>query len=127
MTTKFNMTRDINGYNGFGLQFTDTAYSCTLGASSDTSLTVPDAVGIGGPQIYQGTGKAFTLAIFSYDPGTAVWIALNTTAANPAGASFATTASELNPTARIVQGGDVIHFFTLDSNVDVGVAFYSLA
>jgi hypothetical protein len=127
MTTKFNMTRDINGYNGFGLQFTDTAYSCTLATSTDTTLTVPAAVGIGGPEIYQGTGKPYTLAVFSYDPGTAVWVADGHMASAPGGDTFAATNSELNPAARLVQGGDILHFFSTGTDVDVSVTFYSLA
>ncbi len=127
MTTKFNMTRDINGYNGFGLQFTDTAYSCTLTTTTDTTLTVPSAVGIGGPEIYQGTGNPYTLAVFIFDPGTSVWVADGHTAATPVGNTFAATNSELNPAARLVQGGDVLHFYTAGTGVNVSVLFYSLA
>lgn len=124
MTTKFNMTRDINGYNGFGLTFTDTAYSATLAVSTDTSLTVPNAISIG----KQGPATvAQSLAIFSFDPGTAVWVANNVAAAAPAGASFAATSSEMNPAARLVNGGDVLHFFTSGTGVNVSVSFYSLA
>jgi len=125
MTTKFNMTRDINGYNGFGLQFSDTNYSCTLTASSDTTLTVPSAVGIGGPET--ASTYAYTLAIFDFDPGTSVWVANNNTASAPAGNTFASTNSQLNPAARLVKGGDVLHFFTTGTGVNVSVEFYSLA
>lgn len=124
MTTKFNMSRDINGYNGFGLTFTDTAYSATLAINTDTSLTVPSAISIG----KQGYGTvAQTLAVFNYDPGQSVWVANNAAAHNPAGASFATTASELNPAARLVNGGDVLHFYCTTANVNVSVAFYSVS
>lgn len=124
MTTKFNMSRDINGYNGFGLLFTDTAYSCTLTASTDTTLTVPNAEGLG----KQGYGSvAQSLAIFTFDPGTSVWVADGAVASNPAGDTFATTASELNPAARLVNGGDVLHFFTTGTGVNVSVSFYSVS
>jgi hypothetical protein len=124
MTTKFNMSRDINGYNGFGLTFTDTAYSATLASSTNTTLTVPSAIGIG----KQGYGTvAQTLAVFNFDPGTSVWVADNTTAAAPAGASFAATASELNPAARLVNGGDILNFFTTGTGVNVSVCFYSVS
>lgn len=124
MTTKFIMTRDINGFNGFGINFTDTAYSATLTTSTNTTLTVPSTIGLG----KQGPATvAQFLAIFTFDPGTSVWVANNATASNPVGASFAITTSELNPAARIVNGGDVLNFFTTGTNVNVSVSFYSLA
>lgn len=123
MTTKFNMSRDINGYNGFGLTFTDTAYSATLAINTDTSLTVPNAIGIG-KQGYATVAQ--TLAVFSFDPGQSVWVAVNTAAANPGGAAFAATSSELNPAARLVKGGDVLHFYCTTANVNVSVSFYSV-
>lgn len=125
MATKFSMTRDINGYNGFGLKFTDTAYSATLAATTDTTLTVPDHSTMGGAT-YSENAQPTLIAIFSIDPGESVWVALNTAASTPAGATFAATASELNPAARQVVGGDVLHFYTAAANVVVGVSFYWL-
>lgn len=124
MTTKFNMSRDINGYNGFGLTFTDTAYSATLAINTDTTLTVPSTIGIG-KQGYASTAQM--LAVFSFDPGQSIWVAKNSTAANPGGAAFAATASELNPAARLVSGGDVLHFYCTTANVNVSVSFYSVS
>lgn len=124
MATKFNMTRDINGYNGFGLAFTDTAYSATLAATTDTSFTVPSSMGMGGNGFFSSSEW---LAIFEYTPGSEVWVAVNTTAAVPAGASFAATASEMNPAARLVKGGDVLHFKTASANNSVSVLLYSLS
>ena len=124
MTTKLNMTRDINGYNAFGLVFTDTAYSCTLTQNTDTTLTVPGNMGMGGNGLYQSSRW---LLVFNYDPGTSTWVALNTMAGVPAGATFAATSSELNPAAREVKGGDVIHFYSPDVATDVSVIFYSLS
>lgn len=123
MATKLLMTRDINGFNAFGLKFTDTAYSATLAAATDTSLTVPDHNSIGGAS-YSEDAQPVLLAVFSFDPGESVWVALNQTAAVPVGASFAATGSSLLPAARQVVGGDVIHFITAAANVDVGVEFY---
>jgi hypothetical protein len=134
MATKFNMTRDINGYNGFGLQFTDTAYSCTLTTGTDTTLLVPSASGLGGNGM---SSSSLWIAVFSYDPGTSVWVSLNSVASNPAGATFAVTASELNPAARQVRGigtiphatypADVLHFYTTGTGVNVSVIFYSIS
>ena len=124
MTTKFSMVRDINGYNGFGLQFSDTKYSALIAEATDTSLTVPTGTTIGSGH---STNTLRLLAIFSYEPGASVWVALNGTAAVPAGAAFASTTSELNPVARSVSAGDVLHFITPDSGgSNVGVTFYAL-
>lgn len=124
MTTKFNMARDINGFNGFGLIFTDTAYSCTLTASSDTTLTIPANMGLG------GNGLSTTsqwIVIFNFDPGSSVWVANGATASNPAGDTFVATSSELNPSARFVKGGDVLHFYTTQTGVNVSVLCYLFA
>jgi hypothetical protein len=124
MTTKFVMSRDINGYNGFGLKLTDTAYSATLLASTDTTLTVPSTIGLG----QQGPAtKAESIAIIVADPGTSVWVAVNTAASAPVGNTFASTSSQLNPGAIDVFGGDVLHLYTTGTGVNVSVRFYSLA
>ena len=123
MTTLFNMTRDCNGYNGFGLQPSDTNYSCTLTASTDTTLTVPLEFSIG--QSYSTT-TARLIAIIVSDPGDSVWVALNATASAPAGATFAATPSMLNPAAIQVKGGDILHFYSTGTGVDVSVRFYFL-
>ena len=123
MATPFSMVRDINGYNGFGLPFTDTKYSATLTQGVDTTLTVPSSGAL-------GTGVSTTvhryLAIFSYEAGSTVWVALNATAAVPAGGTFSSTTSELLPVARLVSSGDVIHALTSDDTASVGVVFYVL-
>lgn len=123
MPTKFNMCRDINGYNGFGLQFSDTNFSATIAANADTTITVPSNSGMGG---YGIQSSSTWIAIFSYTPGASVWVALNTTASVPAGATFASTQSQLNPAARLVKGGDIIHFISA-SAADVSVMLYSIS
>ena len=124
MPTPWSMTRDINGYNGFGLAFSLDKYSATIATSTDTTLTVPSAGPLGSGTSSTSTNKY--IAIFSYEPGSSVWVAVNATAAVPAGASFAATTSELLPTARYVKGGDVLHFITGDTSATVGVTFYVL-
>jgi len=59
------------------------------------------------------------IVLFSFEPGSQVWVALNEIAEAPAGASFATTTSELNPSARTVKAGDVLHFYTDDATGSV--------
>ena len=123
MTTKFSMSRDVNGFNGFGLKPSDTNINVTLTASTDTTFTIPGASAIGG-STYQT--KALWLAIFSIDPGDTVWVAVNATASAPAGNTFAATSSFSNPAGLELQEGDVLHCFTTQTGVDVSVRFYSL-
>ena len=111
--TSFNLTRDINGYNGFGQPFSIDNYNATITINSDTTLTTPSYA-------------SHYVAIFSYQQGASVWTAINATAAIPVGASFASTTSTLNPTARYVKAGDVIHCLTGDTSAQVGVTFYAL-
>jgi len=123
MTTQFIMSRDINGYNGFGLKPTDTSFSCTLTASTDTTLTIPEEFSLGNSSSTLG---ARLLAIIISDPSTSVWVALNATASAPVGATFAATLSALNPAAYEVKAGDVLHFFSTGTGVNCSVRLYWL-
>lgn len=123
MPTNFSMTRDINGYNGFGLPFSVDKYSATIVADTDATLTVPSAGPLGSTS---STYSNKYIVIFNYEAGASVWVALNATAEKPAGATFASTTSELNPSARYVKAGDVLHFLTPDTSAQVSVVFYAL-
>jgi|ERR1700761_1866882 len=123
MATKFNLSRDINGFNGFGVPFSDTLYATNLTTGAAQSLAVPLVMGMGGNGIYNGPEY---IAIFSFEPGSNVWVSNGGTAATP-GSSFALSTSELNPAARFVKGGDILSFITPDSSAYVGVAFYVLS
>jgi len=96
------MIRDINGYNGFGLPFSLNKYSANLAQNTDTTQVVPSYA-------------PHYVAIFSYQPGSAVWVTKGATAAKPAGSTFAAVSSELNPVARYVNAGDTLHFLTGDT------------
>jgi len=100
MSTKFNMTRDVAGYNGFGIPFAQDGYSMVLAATVAQSVTVPD-------------NYPNWIAIFGYTPGATVWVDGITTAVAPTGAAAASTA-KLNPSARYVKAGDTISFITSD-------------
>lgn len=108
----FNSQRPVDD---FGLPFSKTIYSADLAAATDTTLTVPS------------TAKYFK-AVITVESGGDVWVALNATAAVPAGAAFASTTSELvngsSHRCREVEAGDVIHFITASANTTVSVAFY---
>lgn len=111
MATNFAMIKDCTAQTTHALPFSDDKYSAALATSTATALTVP----IAHPKY---------VAIFTYEAGATVWVANNATAAVPAGASFATTTSELNPVAREVKAGDVLSFTTSDASAVVGVTFY---
>lgn len=100
----------------FGLLFPDLKYSAALAATTDTTLTIP------------GNAPRYK-AIIKVDSNL-VWVALNATAAVPAGMSFAATTSELvsdNKTlCREVRSGDVLHFYTATATTNVSVVLYAI-
>ena len=102
MSTLLSLTRDINGYNAFGVMPTYDIQGTSLTATVAQQFTVPDN--------YNNW-----LAIFSYTPGANIWVSFTTTAA-VAGGSFASMTSSLNPSARQVRGGTVISVITSDIN-----------
>lgn len=89
MTTKLNFGRDIQGYNAYAPAPSTNMYSATLASGGNATITLP-------------TNVPIWIVAFSYQPGSDIWVAYNTTAAAPAGATFASTTSELNPGARTV-------------------------
>lgn len=119
--TQYNIYSYIKGQNGFGLPFSNTAYSATIGAGVETSLTVPTGSAMGAPE-----ANAYNkfIAVFDYST-TDVWVALNATAAVPAGAAFALTSSELTPAGKYVRAGDVLHFIST-AGAAVSVTFYAI-
>lgn len=110
--TKLNMTRDINGFNSFGLTPADDKFNTILAATVAQTFTTP-------------TGNGLWAAIFSVEPGASVWFAYNTTATLPGG-SVAATVSELNPTVWQVAGGSTISAISNNTTAEVGVKFYAL-
>jgi len=113
MSTKFQMTRDINGYNGFGIMPSDDIQTGILATSTAQSIVVPD-------------NFENWIAIFSYTPGASVWVSFKTTAVVPSGA-FSASASTLNPAARQVKAGQTISLITDDStNPEVSVEFQAI-
>jgi hypothetical protein len=101
MSTKLSMTRDINGYNAFGLIPTYDIYATSLAVSTAQQITVP-------------SNNEYWLAIFTYSPGANIWVDFTTTATVPNGTIGAVTVV-LNPSARQVKAGSVISFITADA------------
>ena len=126
MTTQYKLQKDVAGYNGFGLQFSDQKFSASLAVTTDTTLTVPSSGSIGAP--LNQVNKF--LAVIQVEANASVWCAVNATAAVPAGATFASTTSDLiiggEYYAREVKAADVLHFLAPVAGTDVCVMFYAL-
>ena len=112
-TTQLAMTRDINGYNTFGLVPSTKKFNTTLAVGVAQTFTTP-------------SDSSSYLAIFSMEPGASIWCALNTTAVLPGG-SVAATSSELNPTSWEVQAGDTISVISPNTTAEIGVKFYAIS
>ena len=95
------MTRDINGYNAFGVLPSLDIKNAVLAVGVEQHFTVP-------------SNYPNWLAIFSYTPGSAIWVSVNGVALAPVGA-FASSSSALNPAGRQVKSGDVLSFITADA------------
>lgn len=115
MTTKLNFGTDIQGYNTFAPPVSTDKYSATLAASGNSTITVP---------------SNFTnwIVSFSFQPGADIWVAYNTNAAAPVGATFASTNSELLPGSRTLLKGTTINLLNNGSGIaDVGVILYAIS
>lgn len=126
MTTQYKLQKDVVGYNGFGLPFSDLKFSASLAITTDTSLTVPLKGAMGVP--LNSVNK--WLAIIQVEANLSVWFALNATAAVPAGTTFAATTSDLILGTEYygvqVKAGDVMHFLAPVAGTDILVKFYAL-
>lgn len=100
-STKFNLTKDIAGYNGFGIVFAQDGQATSLAANAEQHFVVP-------------SNYSNWIAIFSYTPGSNIWVDGITTAAVPS-TTFGATTAELNPSARAVVAGQTLSFITADT------------
>ncbi len=113
MSTKFNMTRDINGYNGFGIQPTYDIQGASLAVGVAQTFTVP-------------SNYPNWIAIFSYTPGATFFVNFTTTATLPSGTVAAIT-SVLNPAARALVGGSTFSVITPDGTSPYITVEYQVA
>lgn len=113
MAMKLNFASDSRGFNAYAPDFADVHKSATLENGDEQTFTVP-----GSSQVW--------IVSFSIQPGTNIWVARNATAEVPTDETFTSTDSELNPGARKVYAGDVIHCITDSTTADVGLSFYAI-
>jgi len=127
MSTTLNFGRDAQGYNAYAPLPSTNMYSATLASNGSSSITVP-------------TNVAKWVVAFSFQPGSQIWVAYSTSGASsasgPAGASFASTTSELNPGARLIpstvttsSGTNATVIYLINdgpSSADVGVMLYAV-
>lgn len=115
---KFLMVRDIAGFNGFGIPPADelSKFHGILVSGEPQIVTVPYP---------ENSDTNYVLAIFTFQPGSMVWVGYNTVAVPPLGA-FGLANCEGNPAARWVAAGSTISFATNDAQDEIGVVFYAL-
>lgn len=126
MTTIYNIDSVTQGQNAFGLPFNDTIFSAKLKAATDTTLAVPLSNGLGMPASYVNNKW---IAVIVCDDSSQTYVAVNATAAVPAGAGFAATTSELVPYEQMYgkycKSGDTLHFIS-PGTPNITVAFYAI-
>lgn len=106
------MTKDIAGYNGFGLIPSDDDFAGSLAANTAQSLTVPSK--------YE-----YYIAIFSFTPGSNIWVDFTGATATVPTTTVGAVTTELNPAGRLVKGGSSMSFITADTTTPwVNVLFY---
>lgn len=111
--TKLNFAHDVQGFNSYAPMQSDTKYSATLASGGSDDFDIPDS--------FQNC-----IIGFSFQPGSSVWVSVNGTAAAPAGATFAATASQLNPGSLLVKGGDNIDVYNAGADdAQIGVILYA--
>lgn len=122
MTTVLSFGRDAQGYNAYAPNPSTNKYSATLPSGGNSTITLP------------ATSQNWVVA-FSYQPGSDIWVAYNATASAPAGATFATTTSELLPGSRKLPAYQIngttsttINLLNNGAGVaDVGVTLYAVS
>lgn len=124
-TTPYSPKITAQANNGFSLDFSNTKVSATVAASTDTTYTVSGDGCMGAST----QSASQYIAIFKIETGKSVYCAVGATAAVPAGASFASTTSELliSGEGRRVKEGDILHFYTTDAGgANVTILLYSV-
>jgi hypothetical protein len=87
--TQLNFGKDVQGYNAYAPSPSTNMLSATIASTANATITLPSSF-------------PFWIVVFSFTPGSSVWVSYNGNAAIPAGSTFAASTSELNPGARIL-------------------------
>jgi hypothetical protein len=111
--SRLNLVKDEGGNLTYLLNgIADVKYNNKVTAAGGVkTLTVPNAF-------------PYYNAIFGYEAGVTVWVAINATAAAPTAGDFAACTSFPNPQGFKVKSGDVISFITEDVSAGVAVLLY---
>jgi len=129
----YGVNTNLNGVNGFGRQAanangnTIAIYNTQLGATTDKTVTVPKATAMGN---YNNTNSKI-LAILNYQAAATVFVANQTptngvtTAAPDTSGTITAGSSMINPTALLVNGGDILHFYPA-AEAFISIEFYSI-
>jgi len=117
MSTQLSFGRDAQGYNAYAPMFPTDIFTATIATGTARSFTVP---------------SNFPLFIMyvQVQPNGWCWVSRTGTAAVPAGAPLAASASEMAAGTqlykRVVNAGDVISFITANTTCDVSVSLFNL-
>ena len=130
---KYDINPNLQGFNGFSRRpanangCADAIYNTELAATTDKTVPVPSNIATG----QLANDKPWILAIMNYQANATVFVANQTasngvtTAAPDTSASFVAGVSFINPTALLVKGGDILHFYPI-AQAFVSVEFYSV-
>lgn len=117
MTTELSFGRDAQGYNAYAPQFPTDIFTATLAAATAKSITIP-------------SNYPAWIMYVRIQPNGWCWVSRTTTAAVPAGSSFASASSELIAGTieyrRLVYAADVISFITANTTCDISVSLYNV-
>jgi hypothetical protein len=120
--TTLSFKNDAGGRNTFAPRFAEIVFRTVLTANAEQHFTVPMPTGFSSPNYSNWA------AVFSYSSSANVYVSDNVTATIPGSSFSSANASPLNPTTRIVNGGDVLSFITSTSGgVGVTVELYAVS
>lgn len=115
MSTLLNFARDVQGLNTFAPYISQDNYSGTIASGAAQSITIPS------------NGQQW-IAVLNYQFGSDIWVAVNHTAAQPAGATFASSNSILTPAQLRVNAGNTISCYNNSATAqDVSISLYAIA
>ena len=112
MSTLLSFGRDVQGYNAYAPSPSTNVYSATLASGVASSVTVPSS-------------HPVWIVSFNYTPGATVFVDFTgATAAVPAGSTFSSSTSVLNPGQRTLLAGSTISAITSDTTANVVIEMY---